>query len=505
MKKLWALGALLSATAALAVAAPGWALTPSAPAPVTSGSPFPVLCAGAGHDPTGNLYEDAEVEPWVSVDQLNTAHVGGNWQQDRWSDGGSHGLVATASSDGGATFGAETFADFSRCPLFAHFGTAGYSHTPGGLYDRASDPWVDFGAAGRLHQIAITLSKPQTGFAANGAVEVSHSDDLGSTWSNPTVLKADSGGTVLNDKESITADTAGNVYAIWDRLVSPSEHAPVIAEENSIGFRGPVWFASSTDNGDSWSTARKIFDPGQENQTIGNQIAVTPSGTLIDVFTLITNFSNAHKNRGFFVAVLRSTDQGATWSGPIRVSRFVDRTVRTPGDLHRVRTGDIIPDIAVDPTSGQVYLAWQDGSSGTPTILTSTSTDDGETWSAPVQANDSPAGVAAFTASIDVNAAGTPAVTYYDFRNDTATTATALTDYWITTSSDNGASWNASTRVTPSSFDMAKAPQTGVPTPNAYFVGDYEGLDHAGNDFKLFFVQTTGSNLTDVFASTVTP
>jgi hypothetical protein len=51
---------------------------------------------------------------------------------------------------------------------------------------------------------------------------------------------------------------------------------------------------------------------------------------------------------------------------------------------------------------------------------------------------------------------------------------------------------------------MKKAPDAG-----GYFVGDYEGLDHAGDTFKLFFVQTnnadTGTNPTDVYAADATP
>ena len=60
----------------------------------------------------------------------------------------------------------------------------------------------------------------------------------------PETLKEDSGGNVLDDKESITADPrSGYVYAIWDRLEVPSEHANLAATENAIGYRGPTWFA----------------------------------------------------------------------------------------------------------------------------------------------------------------------------------------------------------------------------------------------------------------------
>jgi hypothetical protein len=247
-----------------------------------------------------------------------------------------------------------------------------------------------------------------------------------------------------------------------------------------------------------------IYDPGELNQTIANQIAVLPDGTLVDAFLLIHNFQNSHGSRGYNVAVMRSTDHGASWSKPIIVSKLVRATVRTPGDGLALRTGDIAPDIAIDHSSGAVYVSWQDAVSGTVAIRLAKSTDGGRTWSASQQVSDAPAGVAAFTGSVDVNSNGAVGVTYYDFRNDTPDTATALTDYWIRTSTDGAITWAPSERVTPTSFDMKKAP-----VARGYFTGDYEGLDHAGDTFKLFFVQANdtgaGANPTDVYAADAMP
>jgi hypothetical protein len=504
MSRRYGLVALIGCVGAAIISPAPAGAAVTAPVQVTGSSPFAVGCAGAGHDSTGALSEEAEVEPWVAVDQGDPANVAGSWQQDRWSDGGSHGLVASASTNGGATWNGETFADYSRCPLFAHYGDQD-AQEPGKEFDRASDPWVSWGAGSRLHQISLSFSEPTQGLGLNSAILVSSSDDFGATWSHPQTLKSDAGGRNLNDKESITADpSSGYVYAIWDRLVSPSEHANLKAVENAIGYRGPTWFASSPNNGQTWSAARKIYDPGEVNQTIANQIAVAPDGTLVDVFILIKNFANNQKSRGYNVAVMRSTNHGATWSAPVIVHKLVDATVTTPGDGRPLRTGDIIPDIAIDHDSGDIYVAWQDAVSGTPAIYEAKSTNGGTQWSAPTKVSGAPAGVAAFTGSVDVNASGDVGVTYYDFSNDTADTSTALTDYWFRASTDGGTSWGAPQRVTPSSFDMKKAP-----IARGYFTGDYEGLDHSGSTFKVFFVQAhsadTGANPTDVFASDATP
>ncbi|HEY5310377.1 MAG TPA: exo-alpha-sialidase, partial [Casimicrobiaceae bacterium] len=75
-------------------------------------SPFAPGCDGVAA--TGTLYENAEVEPMVAVNPANPNNLVGVWQQDRWSDGGAHGLLTGFSFDGGRTW-ARTSAAFSRC------------------------------------------------------------------------------------------------------------------------------------------------------------------------------------------------------------------------------------------------------------------------------------------------------------------------------------------------------------------------------------------------------
>ena len=238
---------------------------------------------------------------------------------------------------------------------------------------------------------------------------------------------------MFNDKQTITADptNASYVYAVWDRLVFPgSERASVVASFRTSSFSGPAWFARSSDAGISWEPARQIFDPGQRDQTIGNQIVVQPNGTLVDIFTEFNN-ENAKKKRGGFIRVLRSTDKGTTWSGPFDVSRLGTIGNFDPETGDPVRTGDIIPDIAVDssatPARGRLYAVSQDASLNggqADAVAFSQSLDGGLTWSPVVKVNKTPTGIPianqqAFTPSVDVGADGTIAVTYYDFRSNT--------------------------------------------------------------------------------------
>jgi len=460
---------------------------------------------------TGTVYIGSEVEPWIDVNPMNTNNMIGVWQQDRWSNGGSRGLLAGVSATGGATW--TTVNDFKT--TLCTGGTA----ANGGGYQRATDPWVTFGPTGIAYQLSLSfndVAPPFTTFDFDHALLASRSTDGGLTWSNPVIVKRDTAPTVFNDKQSITADPtrATNVYAIWDRLVFPaSERASVQASFNTSAFSGPTWFARSTDAGLSWEPAKQVWDPGQNDQTIGNQIVVQPNGTLVDIFTEFNN-ENAKKMRGGFVRVLRSTDVGTTWTGPYTVARLGTIGNFDPETGDPVRTGDIIPDIAVDQTSaasatsGRLYAVWQEASFNggqADAIAFSQSLDGGLTWSNPIKASKTPTNIPignqqAFTGSVDVSADGTIAVTYYDFRNNTSA-APLLTDYWIVhchptspTACTNPANWVNELRLTTSSFDMRQAPDAG-----GFFTGDYEGLANAGTAFGAFFSQPHGTDPASIF------
>jgi hypothetical protein len=55
-----------------------------------------------------------------------------------------------------------------------------------------------------------------------------------------------------------------------------------------------------------------IYDPGVNNQTVGNQIVVQPNGTLVNFFNEVRNFRGRDGtiSSGFNVSLIRSTDKG---------------------------------------------------------------------------------------------------------------------------------------------------------------------------------------------------
>ena len=454
-------------------------------------SPFSPACNGASQ--TGTVHRDSEVEPWVAVNPVDPDNLIGVWQQDRWSTGGANGNLTGVSTDGGRTWTRPPLGvqpRFSRC--------AGGTAANGGDFERASDPWVSFGPDGHAYQIALAINDSNRA----SAILVSESTDGGLTWGSNATLIRDAGPTTFNDKESITADPtdARYVYATWDRLSATRAQRSAAAAEQAQLPGGPTYFSRTTDGGATWEPARPVFDPGLAGQTIGNQIAVLPDGDLVTGFTLIGAL------RGQRLAVIRSADRGASWSGRVVVDTRSATRVRDPADGRAVRTGDPVADLASDRRAGtdSVYMVWQDGrfaGRDRAQIAFSRSSDGGTTWSATTRVSSN-LGTQAFTPSVEVDTAGTVAVGYYDFTHDAPSSPQLVTDYWVTRSTDGGRTWRPRERVTPRSFDMRRAPDA-----RGFFLGDYQGLEAAGDSFRALIALPRGAGAprTDIFATTLRP
>lgn len=519
LRRFRALLPVSTALIALAGTIPALASTfVASPSQVAPDHPLPPGCQGFS---PGTNFVGAEVEPYIDVDRSSgKQNLIAVFQQDRFSNGGAHGLWTDVSHDGGATFQAVTAAPaFSRCTG----GTA-----VGNDYERASDPWVSISPNGTAYQVAIAFDTSGLGFGGPSAVLVSKSTTHGNTWQRPIALIRDTSPNVLNDKESVTADpnTSSNAYAVWDRLISPGNTPDASEEgfEHTVSFRGPSWFSRTTNGGASWEPARIIFDPGEIDQTIGNQIWVTPSsptatsvrgGELFDGFDLIEHHGNPHFLGDLFVAGIRSFNQGAGWSEPIIVDRIQRAVVCFGFDCStratRVRTGDIIPEFAVDRTTGFLYATWQDARfTGHAQIAFSMSKDGGASWSPTIRINPASDVNQAFTPMVHVADDGTVGVAYYRL-----TDPTSMSDVFFVHCHQSGpglagsqncsdpAAWSANgiTHVA-GPFDMANAP-----IARGHFVGDYFGLtDNGSHGFLPFYdLATAVKNQNDNFTNSVCP
>ena len=386
-----------------------------------------------------------------------------------------------------------------------------------GDYQRASDPWVTFSPNGTAYFISLSLSFIGDASQTGSAVLVSKSTNGGDTWSDPVTLVRDIGDAdvapyYFNDKESITADPfdSNYVYAIWDRLRKPG-NSETVSAENSFAFRGDTLFSRTTDGGRTWEPARTIYAQSKLTGTIGNEIAVLPDGTLVDVFDILQG--SGHNEPGYATMVMRSTDHGANWSDPIEVAPSRSVGTSDPDTGQRIRTGCFLPLIEADlnPTSpgyGNLYVVWCDsfGSEKTngkvhSTMVFTQSTDGGLTWS-PLARIDKSDDAPAFVPSLAVASDGTVGATYYDFRNNTPAPGLP-TDQWLvhchpTSDCTNPANWAESHVYGPFNLEDAA-------TAGGFFLGDYEGMAAIGTKFAPFFSAPTPTDRDNTYLATLTP
>ena len=267
-------------------------------------------------DQSGTNYPNSEIEPWVEINPTPPNNIVVGWQQDRWSNGGARTNAAGVSTTGGdGTWTAAAIPGITLCS------------TPPGSFQRASDPWLTFAPNGDAYFMSLVFNEdpPTGGFGANAMV-VSKSTDGGANWGSPPVtLREDPDGPALNDKNSITADPADadNVYAVWDRLeefppARGSGRTNILQRLGSpdgtqiarsrlraakqiwnrgaspvnqpfLQFKGPALLARTNNAGETWEDPFVVYHPGLGNQTIANQVVVTPDGRVFQFFTEILN------------------------------------------------------------------------------------------------------------------------------------------------------------------------------------------------------------------------
>jgi hypothetical protein len=478
----------------------------------------------------GVNYPNTEPEVWLAHNPANVDNYIGTFQQDRWSDGGARGLVAGYSFNDGHLWN-DVALPFSKCAI-PYYSAAPCPISVGSPvpctlpYDRASDPWHDIGPDGTAYTVSISFNANDNNNAVGGSVSL----DGGATWTRTTEIihDIDADPTFpFNDKESVTADpvVAGSAYAVWDRLVlvscgpaGRSQNEPKADDRKWRGashlaapgttratnlapvcFEGPTFFSKTVDGGQTWSTPMPIVSNSPDEQTIANQIVVDPkTGTLYDFYVYFPNVPP-------FTPELRmvfSHDKGATWSTQQFINTEQTVEVHDPQVPDNVaRTGDIIPEPAIDPNTGQLYLVWQDGRMndfGEDDVLLSTSVGGGltGTWTAP-QKVDLPEDRSGFTPGIKVNSMSQLGVDYYSLRHpDLGPDVWPVERYLRISSGPAVVSTPSAGQAPVASIDFNTPTRDAGPfnmlmAPNAggFFTGDYEGMaiDRDGKSFHSFF------------------
>ena len=491
------------------------ALHDTASASTSSGDPYARCTAGRSH--AGVIYPATRVEPWLASDPHEGGHLIGVFQQDRWSDGGSRGLVASWSFDGGGTWGF-TPLPFSRCADAAYAGKA----LP---FERASDSWVSIGPDGTAYASGLAFDARDH----RNAVVAATSSDGGMTWHNQQTVIVDRDGdpaAPFNDKDSVTADPRhpGTAYLVWDRVSTTDcgadeglrprrKSTPPPEHFKPPCSAGHAYLSMTTDGGRHWDRPRPIVYADIDQQTVANQIVVdSGTGTLYNFYDFLTPTDRSGDDMTAEIRLVFSTDRGRSWSPPQIVASALSVGVSDPRNhRHHLRTGDVIPEPAIDPITGSLYIAWQDAryrGMRSDVVVVSTSSQRGltGTWTRPVRV-DMPEDRAAFTPGISIDRSGEVAIDYYaigDPRRDLALLpverSLRISGRPLVRAGVDGfpfARFNFGPPVhLGGPFNMLAAPNAG-----GFFTGDYEGLAADADAFHAYFAQAACHMASCVVAS----
>ncbi|MDH3744721.1 MAG: glycoside hydrolase [Acidobacteriota bacterium] len=384
-----------------------------------------------------------QAEPYIHANPFDPRHLIAGWQENRFPDGGAQSLNVAVSFDGGKSW------TESLLP--------GLTAVSGGPWERASDPWVEFGPDN--HVFFASLLFNQT--TPDNAIGVSRSTDGGLSWGEPVIVFRSTAD--FNDKEALTIDTFpesrffGRVYVAWDLNLDTSPVQELLV-------------ARSTDRGLSYRRPRLVRS---SNVNIGAAPRVGPDGTVYLVWS-----GNSLGRSALQILFSRSRNGGRRWSEPKVIAELLSLGVAS------LRTGEILPSFAVDPVSGDLHVGWQDARwTGVDQATLISSRDGGATWSEPARVSAAPDDAATFTVSVAVDRRGTVGVSYYSLENDPV--RAFLVDRYLRVSGDGGESFGAPIRVTRETFDVRFAAQA-----RGYFLGDYVGLTGKKRGFHLLWIST---------------
>ncbi len=242
-----------------------------------------------------------------------------------------------------------------------------------------------------------------------------------------------------------------------------------------------VFFSKSTDQGATFSSPVRLGGGGVSMPAVG------PDGQIY-----------VSRLQGDDILLNRSLDGGQTW---LATDKTVAADVVIPSDPANggVRTS-LIPAMAVDRSNGahrgRIYVVWNDERNGDPDILLTYSSDQGDTWSTPERVNDdyTGGGTDQLFPWVWVNDSGQVQVMFLDRREDPANLKFAI---YLATSTDGGVTFGPNVRIS----DPALA-QGGVGRDVNTFLGDYIGGVSAGG--RAFLVWTDGrSGDLDIFVRSV--
>lgn len=316
------------------------------------------------------------------ADEFNSSDGGATWGGTfQGAGGGNSGDPTTAIDEAGRWY--VGFINNQSGQSVAYSDNQGTSWTVkvvanapsgfGNMLDK-NHMWIDNSSSsfynGNLYDAWTTF-----GGANDGEIGVSRSTDRGNTWSGTVHVSSAVNAGSHNQGVNIKTGPNGEVYVLW----AVYDNYP--ADENALAM------ARSLDGGQTYQPAYRIINniKGIRNHGVTQNMRVNSFPCMAvdlsngphrgDIYVVWTNVNTPGVNTGSGVEVymIKSTDEGLTWSTPLKINSDPLGT----GKQH------YLPWIACDPDNGNIAIVFYDNrnvSSTQAEAWCAVSTDGGTTF-----------------------------------------------------------------------------------------------------------------------------
>jgi BNR repeat-like domain len=291
-------------------------------------------------------------------------------------------------------------------------------------------PAIAADAFGGLHLVWVNFSP------GNAELYYKKSTNGGTTWSASQRLTWNSGDST---KPVLAVDPSGNPHVVWQDLT------PGIPE---------IYYTRSTDGGTTWSANQRLtWNSGYSNVP---SIAVDSSGNPHVVW---------HDNTpgNYEIYYRKSQDGGATWLAAQRLSW-------TTGNSYT-------PDLAAD-SSGKLHLVWGDWTPGRMELYYKKSTNGGATWSTVKRLTWNPG-----DSSYPKIALGSAGLVHLVWTDETP----GNSETYYKKSTDGGATWSTGKRLTWNAGDTSNLALVADPSKNPHVIW----IDTTPGNREVYYKKST--------------
>jgi hypothetical protein len=418
----------------------------------------------------------------------------GAWNDWHYNDG----CGISYSTNGGATWAPESFAPgftfFTNDPDVAGIGPFAVAGDPVVVFNPKSGLFdVICQSFGGLSGGQIRLLSTTFNVRAANPADPANSYGLGA-WRLPatTITSGISNGTQKGSNGKFPDHEAGTV----DTGSGPGHHFGrlyVAWAEFSGAGKSPIDLAYSDDDGATWTGPIRVSDAGHQFDQDATP-RVGPDGT---VYVSWINSPNEKSTKRNVAMIAKSTDGGNTWSASYTAAPIPAPATSLPNAEYRGGT-DVTE--TVDQQTGKVVVVYNDTSSGALNVWATHTATAGDLSSFTPAQRVKPSGQTQFFPWLQSAPNGRVDLVYYDRSCDPGDVLVCVT---LSSTTDSGATWT-SVPVTPSGFDGdtfgACLAFVDPPDCDNFFLGDYIAVASTNTSANAMWTGNGSHTLNAFFA-----